>query len=186
MAKQHLRLWTCSTLLQYLLDNYLYCHHGSLLPSLRSVERSQRSSKDGEEEKETDTEILQRDVVEVHVTVWNSISTSTAPPPNPYPTLPCVCTKLQVVHRGCHDSVYNSTLLVNCHWYMCWYMYVPYYTCICFSTQGLLNMQLLHRLRYILEVCRPPSLTVTEILELMTRVARHSLTAANQVQKLSR
>ena len=47
--------------------------------------------------------------------------------------------------------------------------------------QGLLNMHLLHRLRYILEVCRPPSLTVTEILELLTRVARHSLTAANQV-----
>ena len=55
------------------------------------------------------------------------------------------------------------------------------YNVLCYNLQGLLNMQLLHRLRYILEVCRPPARTVTEILELLTRVARHSLTAANQV-----
>ena len=54
-------------LYQHLLDNYRHCHHGNLLPSLRSVERSQRSPEDGEEEKETDTEILQRDVVEVYM-----------------------------------------------------------------------------------------------------------------------
>ena len=42
-------------------------------------------------------------------------------------------------------------------------------------------MQLLHRLRYIIEVCRPPALTVTEILEVLVRVARHSLGAADKV-----
>ena len=52
-------------LFQHLLDNYLHCHHGNLLPSLRSAERSRRSSDDGEEEKETDIETLQRDVVQV-------------------------------------------------------------------------------------------------------------------------
>ena len=47
--------------------------------------------------------------------------------------------------------------------------------------QGYLQMKLPHRLRYILEVCRPPSSTTVLILELLTRLCRHSALAANKV-----
>ena len=56
---------------QHLLDNYFHCYHGNLLPSLKSSKRPQVSPDDDEEDKETDLEILQRDVVEVMVTCSN-------------------------------------------------------------------------------------------------------------------
>ena len=49
------------------------------------------------------------------------------------------------------------------------------------SSQGYLNMKLLHRLRYILEVCRPQLPSVIRILEIMTRLCRHSMQAASEV-----
>uniref|UniRef100_A0A8C9W6H4 RNA polymerase II associated protein 1 n=1 Tax=Scleropages formosus TaxID=113540 RepID=A0A8C9W6H4_SCLFO len=47
--------------------------------------------------------------------------------------------------------------------------------------KGLLRMKLLPRLRYILEVLRPPPRTVLDILEILIRIARHSPTSAIQV-----
>lgn len=47
--------------------------------------------------------------------------------------------------------------------------------------KGLLRMKLLPRLRYILEVVRPSPRAVQEILEILTRVARHSSSSAAQV-----
>lgn len=42
-------------------------------------------------------------------------------------------------------------------------------------------MQLLQRLRYILEVVRPSPQTVLDILGVLIRIARHSTSAATQV-----
>ncbi|XP_076834732.1 RNA polymerase II-associated protein 1 isoform X2 [Brachyhypopomus gauderio] len=47
--------------------------------------------------------------------------------------------------------------------------------------KGLLKMQLLQRLRYILEVVRPAPGTVLHILEVLIRIARHSTFAATQI-----
>ena len=47
--------------------------------------------------------------------------------------------------------------------------------------KGLLKMMLLPRLRYILEVCHPQDAVVTNILEILIRVARHSLQSAHEV-----
>ncbi|XP_062973760.1 RNA polymerase II-associated protein 1 [Elgaria multicarinata webbii] len=43
--------------------------------------------------------------------------------------------------------------------------------------KGLLKTRILHRMRYILEVLRPMPLVVLEILDILTRVARHSMEA---------
>ena len=42
-------------------------------------------------------------------------------------------------------------------------------------------MKLLYRLRYILEVCRPPLPAVTDVLEILARICRHSTQAASEV-----
>ncbi|XP_062325700.1 RNA polymerase II-associated protein 1 [Osmerus eperlanus] len=47
--------------------------------------------------------------------------------------------------------------------------------------KGLLRMKLLPRLRYILEVVRPAPRVVQDLLEVLTRIARHSSSAATQV-----
>ncbi|XP_053366569.1 RNA polymerase II-associated protein 1 [Clarias gariepinus] len=47
--------------------------------------------------------------------------------------------------------------------------------------KGLLKMQLLQRLRYILEMVRPSPETVLDILEVLIRIARHSTSAATQI-----
>ncbi|CAJ1073547.1 RNA polymerase II-associated protein 1 [Xyrichtys novacula] len=47
--------------------------------------------------------------------------------------------------------------------------------------KGLLRMKLLPRLRYILEVVRPSPPVVQDILEILTRVSRHSSSSATQV-----
>ncbi|XP_072283926.1 RNA polymerase II-associated protein 1 [Pyxicephalus adspersus] len=49
------------------------------------------------------------------------------------------------------------------------------------SIKGLLKTKFLHRLRYILEVVRPPPTVVLNILDILTRVARHSTTACSQL-----
>nr|XP_048709239.1 RNA polymerase II-associated protein 1 isoform X5 [Caretta caretta] len=47
--------------------------------------------------------------------------------------------------------------------------------------KGLLKTQFLHRLRYILEVVRPVPAVVLDILDILTRVARHSSEACSQL-----
>ncbi|XP_074853131.1 RNA polymerase II-associated protein 1 isoform X2 [Carettochelys insculpta] len=47
--------------------------------------------------------------------------------------------------------------------------------------KGLLKTQILHRLRYILEVVRPVPAVVLDILDILTRVARHSSEACSQL-----
>ncbi|XP_041827355.1 RNA polymerase II-associated protein 1 [Melanotaenia boesemani] len=47
--------------------------------------------------------------------------------------------------------------------------------------KGLMKMKLLPRLRYILEVVRPSPRVVQDILQILTRVARHSSSSATQV-----
>ncbi|XP_030575398.1 RNA polymerase II-associated protein 1 [Archocentrus centrarchus] len=47
--------------------------------------------------------------------------------------------------------------------------------------KGLLKMKLLPRLRYILEVVRPPPRVVQNVLEILTRIARHCSSSATQV-----
>ncbi|KAI4900398.1 hypothetical protein NFI96_017778 [Prochilodus magdalenae] len=47
--------------------------------------------------------------------------------------------------------------------------------------KGLLKMQLLQRLRYILEVVRPAPRVVLDILQILIRIARHSTSAATQI-----
>uniref|UniRef100_A0A3B4ZRD7 RNA polymerase II associated protein 1 n=1 Tax=Stegastes partitus TaxID=144197 RepID=A0A3B4ZRD7_9TELE len=47
--------------------------------------------------------------------------------------------------------------------------------------KGLLRMKLLPRLRYILEVVRPSPRVVQDVLEILTRFARHSSSSATQV-----
>lgn len=52
----------------------------------------------------------------------------------------------------------------------------------CWSAfQGLLKMKLLPRLRYILEVVRPSPRVVQDILQILTRISRHSLPSATEV-----
>lgn len=52
--------------------------------------------------------------------------------------------------------------------------------------QGLLQMRILPRLRYILEVCRPSPTTVRGILSILTRIANHSTEAGHEVTKCPR
>nr|XP_057946974.1 RNA polymerase II-associated protein 1 isoform X3 [Doryrhamphus excisus] len=52
--------------------------------------------------------------------------------------------------------------------------------------KGLLRMKLLPRLRYILEVVRPSPRVVQDILEVLTRIARHSSSSATQVMDCPR
>ncbi|KAH0620625.1 hypothetical protein JD844_021280 [Phrynosoma platyrhinos] len=47
--------------------------------------------------------------------------------------------------------------------------------------KGLLKTKILHRIRYILEVMQPVPLVVLEILDILTRIARHSTEACSQV-----
>ncbi|KAK9533712.1 hypothetical protein VZT92_008813 [Zoarces viviparus] len=47
--------------------------------------------------------------------------------------------------------------------------------------KGLLKMKLLPRLRYILEVFRPSPRVVQDVLQILTRIARHSSSSATQV-----
>ncbi|XP_039641751.1 RNA polymerase II-associated protein 1 [Perca fluviatilis] len=47
--------------------------------------------------------------------------------------------------------------------------------------KGLLKMKLLPRLRYILEVVRPSPRVVQNVLQILTRIARHSSSSATQV-----
>ncbi|XP_061699391.1 RNA polymerase II-associated protein 1 [Syngnathoides biaculeatus] len=47
--------------------------------------------------------------------------------------------------------------------------------------KGLLRMKLLPRLRYVLEVVRPSPRVVQDILEILTRIARHSSSSATKV-----
>uniref|UniRef100_UPI003AAE15DD RNA polymerase II-associated protein 1 isoform X1 n=1 Tax=Centroberyx gerrardi TaxID=166262 RepID=UPI003AAE15DD len=47
--------------------------------------------------------------------------------------------------------------------------------------KGLLKMKLLPRLRYILEVVRPSPRVVQDVLEVLTRIARHSSSSATQL-----
>ncbi|GCB69155.1 hypothetical protein scyTo_0013927 [Scyliorhinus torazame] len=49
------------------------------------------------------------------------------------------------------------------------------------AVKGLLKMKLLHRLRYILEVVRPVPSVILDILTILTRIARHSSEACNQI-----
>ncbi|XP_061467359.1 RNA polymerase II-associated protein 1 isoform X2 [Rhineura floridana] len=47
--------------------------------------------------------------------------------------------------------------------------------------KGLLKTRILHRMRYILEVMRPVPLVVLEILDILTRIARHSTEACSWI-----
>ena len=55
-----------------------------------------------------------------------------------------------------------------------------------FYKQGLIQMNILPRLRYILEVCSPAEPTVNDILDVLTRISQHSTQAANEVLKCPR
>ena len=50
--------------------------------------------------------------------------------------------------------------------------------------QGLLKMKLLPRLRYILEVVRPSPRVVQDVLQILTRISRHSLSSATEVTRV--
>lgn len=50
--------------------------------------------------------------------------------------------------------------------------------------RGLLGMMLLPRLRYILEVCCPQEGVVNNILDILIKVARHSLQSASEVNNV--
>uniref|UniRef100_A0A3Q3AD92 RNA polymerase II associated protein 1 n=1 Tax=Kryptolebias marmoratus TaxID=37003 RepID=A0A3Q3AD92_KRYMA len=52
--------------------------------------------------------------------------------------------------------------------------------------QGLLKMKLLPRLRYVLEVVRPSPRVVQDVLQILTRIARHSSSSATQVLECPR
>jgi len=47
-------------------------------------------------------------------------------------------------------------------------------------------MRLLPRLRYVLEVCQPSPIAVRGVLSIMTRIARHSSEACNEILKCPR
>ncbi|KAG8561002.1 hypothetical protein GDO81_015211, partial [Engystomops pustulosus] len=49
------------------------------------------------------------------------------------------------------------------------------------AIKGLLKTKIHHRLRYILEVVRPPASVVLQIFDILTRVARHSAAACSQL-----
>ncbi|XP_063803992.1 RNA polymerase II-associated protein 1 isoform X2 [Pseudophryne corroboree] len=49
------------------------------------------------------------------------------------------------------------------------------------AVKGLLKTKFLHRLRYILEVVRPPPSVVLNIFDILIRVARHSVAACSQL-----
>ncbi|XP_061599739.1 RNA polymerase II-associated protein 1 [Cololabis saira] len=52
--------------------------------------------------------------------------------------------------------------------------------------KGLLKIKLLPRLRYVLEVVRPSPRVVHDILQILTRIARHSLSSATEVMNCPR
>ncbi|XP_037833721.1 RNA polymerase II-associated protein 1 isoform X2 [Kryptolebias marmoratus] len=52
--------------------------------------------------------------------------------------------------------------------------------------KGLLKMKLLPRLRYVLEVVRPSPRVVQDVLQILTRIARHSSSSATQVLECPR
>ncbi|XP_029211731.2 RNA polymerase II-associated protein 1-like isoform X2 [Acropora millepora] len=54
------------------------------------------------------------------------------------------------------------------------------------AVKGLIQMNILPRLRYILEVCSPAEPTVNDILDVLTRISQHSTQAANEVLKCPR
>lgn len=58
--------------------------------------------------------------------------------------------------------------------------------CYCQYQQGLVQMNILPRLRYILEVCCPGAPTVYDILDILTRITQHSTQSANEVLRCTR
>ena len=55
------------------------------------------------------------------------------------------------------------------------------YVCMRY-TQGFLQVKLLPRLRYILEVMTPPPPVIDMILRILTQISRHSLQSASEVK----
>jgi len=54
------------------------------------------------------------------------------------------------------------------------------------TIKGLIQMSILPRLRYILEVCCPGAPTVHDILDILTRITQHSIQSANEVLRCPR
>jgi len=54
------------------------------------------------------------------------------------------------------------------------------------TIKGLVQMSILPRLRYILEVCCPGAPTVQDVLDVLTRIAQHSTQSANEVLRCPR
>ncbi|XP_070582281.1 RNA polymerase II-associated protein 1-like [Ptychodera flava] len=52
--------------------------------------------------------------------------------------------------------------------------------------KGLLKMKFLERIRYILEVCRPAPTVVVNIIQVLTRIARHSPESCHEIMKCPR
>ncbi|XP_022799049.1 RNA polymerase II-associated protein 1-like [Stylophora pistillata] len=52
--------------------------------------------------------------------------------------------------------------------------------------KGLIQMSLLPRIRYVLEVCHPSVVAVHNILDILTRISQHSTHAANEVLRCPR
>ena len=81
---------------------------------------------------------------------------------------------------------YNATAIFEPHpiTELSYYSAYQESLCICIFMQGYLNMKLLHRLRYILEVCAPPTPLPSHLLDVVTMVARHSVYAATEVSQV--
>ena len=75
------------------MDEYCCCHHGNILAALKSHDQSHDDLKENEEEdKDSDAEIMQRDIVEVCHTY------TPTPPPNTH-THTLTHTLITLLHR---------------------------------------------------------------------------------------
>ena len=87
-------------------------------------------------------------------------------------------------------SIFGSCTFCLCHksvepwWNDPWTWLMP--SCCCQYQQGLIQMNILPRLRYILEVCCPGASTVYDILDILTRITQHSTQSANEVLRCPR
>lgn len=140
-----------------------------LLPAVQEEEdeedeglpESMRETAKEKEERKTDHDVARQDVVKVHKQ-------------NSFLHFTCFLGSFRF-RMNCKSAVIKKF----CRWRLndyCWPLSFP-----CRVFQGLLKMKLLPRLRYILEVVRPSPRVVQDVLEILTRIARHSSSSATKV-----
>ena len=171
----------CFVLLQAMLEEFSLCYSGNFLPALTpQALLAPRQREGATEDEEKDADILQRDIIAVCCLTLVYFSLLTPPPSTPPSSLLSLLTSFSSYHPPPPPPSFSffpplpatiPSSIVSC--FHVWIL----------STQGYLRMNFLPRARYILEVLFPqgPLKVHKELLEVVTRIARHSMAAATQV-----